>query len=184
MPRIPAHSALLGALSVLGLLGLSGCCGGYSVVRTSFLHRAELRPTGPVEVAEGDTHVLHYSRLGEPPNSCKTSMKYVEDLWIQLPSLTVGQTYSIGEPGVGVAYSRLLEGSGDPLKTKNISGSVTIKEVTSEVVSATLVMSIVLPSGETVQLDDDYAFHPDRPGQGRNLRGPRFQAGVSCARPG
>lgn len=166
MRRIPAARPLLALLSLLALTALTtldGCCGGYSVVRTSFLHRAELRADGPVEVPEGDTHVLHYSRLGEPPNTCSDGAKYIEDLWVQLPSLKLGETYTLGQAGVGVAYRREREGAGQAVQAKQVTGTVRIEAITPELVSATLAIRVVLPSGQAVVLDDEYAFHPDRP---------------------
>ena len=77
---------------------------------------------------EGDTHVLHYSRLGEPPNACSDGAKYIEDLWVQLPSLELGETCSLGKGGVGMAYRREREGSGEAVSARQVTGTVSIKE--------------------------------------------------------
>src|SRR5262245_32550108 len=93
------------SLPLFGMVLLSGCCGGYSVVRTTTAENAQLK--GTTELVQSPTSaVLHYSRLGEPPNSCGSEVKYVEHLWLQVPSLTPGQAYTIGGSGVVAAYTR------------------------------------------------------------------------------
>ena len=42
--------------------------------------------------------VLHYSRLGEPPNTCGSDVKITEDLWIQIPTAQPGQSFALGAP--------------------------------------------------------------------------------------
>jgi hypothetical protein len=136
------------------LLSLAGCCGGYSVVRTTVKDGGEASSSGSV---------LHYSRLGEPPNACGSDVKIAEDLWIQVPSTGPGQSFTIGAPGVAARYSR--DQGGNPVEAKGISGKVTIKERTAQGVVVRLDVTVGLPSGDSVRLDDEYAFHPQSAGE-------------------
>jgi len=140
---------------VAALLSTSSCCGGYAVVRTTVHDHAEVSPSG--EVAAGSGTVLHYSRLGEPLNSCGSGTKYLEDLWIQVPSVQPGAAYALGAPGVVAAYLRGQDGN--PVRATAVSGKIRIKEQTRDGLSAELQVTIRLPSGEEVKLDDEYAFH-------------------------
>lgn len=142
----------------IAALFLSGCCGGYSVVDTTVRNRAGVNADG--EVGSGDASVLHYSRLGEPPNTCSVDAKFSENLWIQVPSLRPGETHAFGRPGVVVAYERMK--GGVRIRAKSVSGKVSIKASTPGRVVAALDAAITLPSGEIVKLDDDYDFHPPR----------------------
>lgn len=150
------------------LLAASGCCGGYSVVQTRVMSGADI-PSGDAgdggdeaEVARGNAYVLSYSRLGEPPNTCGSGAQYLERLWVKVPSIGVGQTHVIGAGGVVAVYSR--EEAGGLTRARSIEGSIKIEAVEGSEVRATLAISITLPSGEVVALDDDYDFHPPRPG--------------------
>lgn len=148
---------------VLALVLLSGCCGGYSVVRTTVAEHAALGDKG--ELARADaSNVLHYSRLGEPPNSCGSEVKYLEDLWIQVPSLAPGQAFTIGTPGVAASYSRQM--GEEVLRAATVAGQIEIKSLEADGLTVALDVTITLPSGETVKLDDDYAFHPMTGGSG------------------
>lgn len=158
--RIVGLAALPGrALPPLlaGLLSASaaGCCGGYSVVQTTVHDHAELRGGG--EPSAGGAFVLHYSRLGEPPNACGSGAKYSEDLWVQVPSVQPGPIYTIGTPDVVATYLR--DQDGNPVRATRISGKVRVKERTRDGVAVLLEVTIRLPSGESVKLDDEYAFH-------------------------
>jgi hypothetical protein len=165
------------ALPVL-LLAASGCCGGYSVVRTTFVSRpagsaaaaaeapglgeegeAPELPAAPAG-SSGAAYVLHYSRLGEPPSSCDSGLQYLEDLFIRVPSLRPGETHTIGQGGVIAMYSRSQEGPRSG--AKQVLGTVRIVEREGDDVTAALEVTIVLPSGESVELDDEYTFHPGR----------------------
>jgi hypothetical protein len=147
-------------LLIAGLLS-AGCCGGYAVVRTTFHERAEVHAGG--ELATGGAAVLHYRRLGEPLNACREGAKFIEDLWIQVPSMEPAPPYTIGAPGVVAKYVR--EQGGDPVNAKDISGAVTVKQRTADGVAVRLDVTIRLPSGDAVRLDDDYAFHQASPSQ-------------------
>ncbi len=137
------------------LLAASGCCGGYAVVRTTVHEHAAVSPRG--ELSPGAGTVLHYSRLGEPLNSCGSGTKYVEELWIQVPSAEPGAAFPLDAPGVVAVYVRDQEGN--PVKAAALSGKVRVKERKNDTVSAVLDVTIRRPSGETVRLDDDYAFY-------------------------
>lgn len=152
MPRALHVSALVAAL-----LFTSGCCGGYSVVRTTIHDHAELR-AGADEPVRGNAEVLHYSRLGEPANSCGSSVRYAEALWIQVPALDPGRSHTLGAPGVVASYTRAAEGS-EPEPARSIAGTVTIVERTADGVVASLEVQISLRAGEVVALDDEYEFH-------------------------
>ena len=115
---------------------------------------------GAGEARQDDAYVLHYSRLGEPASSCGSGLQYVEDLFIRVPSLREGETFTIGQNGVSALYSRQQEGP--PSGAKKISGTVQVVGREGEDVNAELDVVIVLPSGDTVELDDEYAFHPNR----------------------
>ena len=147
---------MVASLPLFGLL-LSGCCGGYSVVRTTMAENAQLKGTNEL-VQSPTSAVLHYSRLGEPPNSCGSEVKYVEHLWLQVPSLTPGQAYTIGGSGVVAAYTR--QQGEQTVRSASIAGRIEIKAQTADGLKIALAVTITLPSGETVKLDDDYAFHP------------------------
>jgi hypothetical protein len=179
MLRALLHAPALAA----GLLFASGCCGGYAVVRTTVHDHAEVR-AGADEPVRGGAEVLHYSRLGEPANSCDANVKYVEDLWIQLPTLDAGRSYTIGAPGVVASYGRAAEG-GERVPARSIAGTVTIVERTADGVVASLEIQIALPSGDVVALDDEYAFHAARASQrgGRRVADARGlgAAGPACA---
>lgn len=172
-------SPLAFALPVL-LLAASGCCGGYSVVRTTFVSR----PAGGAAAAQapapglgeegdapalppepagssGEAYVLHYSRLGEPPSSCDSGLQYLEDLFIRVPSLRPGETHTIGQAGVIAMYSRSQQGPRSG--AKQVLGTVRIVDREGGEVNAALDITILLPSGETVELDDEYTFHPGGP---------------------
>jgi hypothetical protein len=157
-------SAGLFPLSLAGALVVSGCCGGYSVVRTTVMSRVDLRAAddggGSADelVSSGTAYVLHYSRLGEPPNTCDSGVQYLEKLWIKVPSITPGKAYAVGEGGAAAIYSR--DQGGAVVRASKITGSVRINEVEGAEVMATLSVSITLRSGEVVELDDDYEFHP------------------------
>jgi hypothetical protein len=153
------------ALSLAGLFFLSGCCGGYAVVRTTQLDHAEVRPGGDVAVTQGDSAVLHYSRLGEPPNACGSGAQYVEDLWMQVPSLAQGSVYTLGAPGVVATYTR--DQGAEKVGAKSITGKLTIKDRDASRVVVGVDVAIALPSGDVVKIDDDYDFHPVKAGQGR-----------------
>jgi hypothetical protein len=156
-PR-PSPSQL--AVLVAGLMPLAGCCGGYSVVSTTFMERAEVRGA---EVAAGTGAVLHYSRLGEPPNACGSGSKYSEDLWIQVPSLSPGPALTVGAPGVSAMYRR--DQDGNPVRATGVTGTIRIKERIESGFNVRLEIKVALPSGETIKLDDDYAFHPRSGGE-------------------
>jgi hypothetical protein len=156
MPRALAPFTLM----LTSLLVLSGCCGGYAVVRTTVLDHAELRPGPAGEVQHGGAYVLHYSRLGEPPNDCGSEVKYLEDLRIRVPSLRVGETFLLGTEGVTASYSR--QQGETTVSSRSISGTLTINEQTGESVAVALAITITLQTGEVVSLDDEYAFHPSR----------------------
>lgn len=148
-------------------LAASGCCGGYSVVRTTVAKGAELPSEGASEAPRGRTSaafVLHYSRLGEPPNACGSGAQYLENLWVKVPSIAEGQTHVIGMGGVVAVYSR--EEGGAVSRAKSIEGQIRIEDVDGGEVRATVAIAITLPEGEVVTLDDDYDFHPAQPGQG------------------
>jgi hypothetical protein len=162
MPRPVSSLPLLGLL-----LFLSGCCGGYSVVRTTMADHAQLKGASDI-VRSPESAVLHYSRLGEPPNSCGSEVKYMEHLWLQIPSLTPGQAYTIGGSGVVAAYTR--QQGEQTVRSASIAGRVEIKTQTAEGLKIALTVTITLPSGETVKLDDDYAFHPMAAGKGADVR--------------
>jgi hypothetical protein len=146
------------------LLAVSGCCGGYSVVRTTVASGADLPSGDATDVPRGSAFVLHYSRFGEPPNACGSGMQYVERLWVKVPSIAPGQTHMIGHGGVVAVYSR--EEGGAVSRARAIEGSIRINEVEGAEVHATVVIGITLPTGEVIALDDDYDFHPARAGQG------------------
>jgi hypothetical protein len=147
-------------LSLMSLLLLSGCCGGYAVVRTTVLDHAELRPGAEGGVRNGEGYVLHYSRLGEPPNDCGSEVKYLEDLRIRVPSMRVGETFALGTEGVSASYSRQ---QGElTVSSRSITGTLTIHGQSGESVAVTLEITITLQTGEVVALDDEYAFHPAR----------------------
>lgn len=156
----------LAVLAVAGLLPLAGCCGGYAVVRTTFLQGAEPGPQGSTQAAADRAFVLHYSRLGEPPNSCGGDEQLIEDLRIQIPSLRVGQTYTIGQGGVVAMYTRAHTSAPDAQeRALSIAGTVTIEEPpgpSGEGMEAELDIQITLATGEAVILNDTYAFHPHR----------------------
>jgi hypothetical protein len=151
-------------LAIPLLLAASGCCGGYSVVRTTVASGADLPSEGASDTPRGSAFVLHYSRLGEPPNACGSGAQYLERLWVKVPSIAAGQTHVIGTGGVTAVYSR--EEAGAVSRAKSIEGSIRINEVNGAEVSATVVIAITLPTGDVVALDDDYDFHPARAGQG------------------
>ena len=110
------------------------------------------------ELAAGAATVLHYSRLGEPLNACGSGAKFVEDLWIQVPSTQPGSAYAIGAAGVVAAYVR--DQDGNPVRATGVSGKIRIKDQTASGLAVVLDVTIRLPSGEAVRLDDEYAFHP------------------------
>lgn len=153
----------------------SGCCGGFSVVRTTVASRASLDEGGgdeagralgqvpDVQRGEGSAgaYVLHYSRLGEPANACGSGLQYVEDLFIRVPSLREGETFTIGDKGVTALYARRQQGP--PSGSKTVSGEVRVIERRGDEVMAELKVTIVLLSDEVVELDDEYTFHPNTP---------------------
>jgi hypothetical protein len=151
-------------LAIPLLLAASGCCGGYSVVRTTVASGADLPAADTGDMPRGTAFVMHYSRLGEPPNACGSGAQYLERLWVKVPSILPGQTHVIGAGGVVAIYSR--EEAGAVSRASAIEGSIRINEVEGLEVNATVVIGIKLPTGEVVQLDDDYDFHPARAGQG------------------
>jgi hypothetical protein len=155
---MPPRLATLAASLLLA--SVSACCGGFSVVRTTFVDRAELRgaASGAMAVRDGDAVVLHYSRAGEPPNACGGDARRVENLWVRVPSVAPGAAHRIGEGGVVGAYE--LEEAKGTVQAKSVSGSVAFGERTKDGVETTLDLTIVLPSGEVVRLDDEYVFHP------------------------
>jgi hypothetical protein len=156
MPRALAPFTL----SVMSLLLLSGCCGGYAVVRTTVMDHAELRPGPAGEVQQGGAYVLHYSRLGEPPNDCGSEVKYLEDLRIRVPSMRAGETFALGTEGVSASYSRQ---QGElTVSSRSITGILTIQAQSGESVTVALEITITLQTGEVVSLDDEYAFYPAR----------------------
>jgi hypothetical protein len=150
------HVALFGLAASALLLAASGCCGGYAVVSTTVHEHAVVGASG--ELTAGAATVLHYGRLGEPPNACGSGAKYVEDLWIQVPSTQAGATYVLGTPGVVAAYLR--DQDGNPVRATSVSGTLRIKETTTSGLMVVLDLTIRLPSGEAARLDDEYAFHP------------------------
>ncbi|HLM74782.1 MAG TPA: hypothetical protein VK459_18870, partial [Polyangiaceae bacterium] len=144
-------------LAIPLLLAASGCCGGYSVVRTTVASGADLPSEGASDTPRGSAaaaFVLHYSRLGEPPNACGSGAQYLERLWVKVPSIAAGQTHTIGAGGVTAVYSR--EEAGAVSRASSIEGSIRINEVDGAEVSATVSISITLPTGDVVTLDDDY----------------------------
>jgi hypothetical protein len=145
-------------LVLLASLLSASCCGGYAVVRTMLHERAVVGESG--ELANGGAAVLHYRRLGEPLNACREGAKFVEELWIQVPSTEPAPPYTIGA-SVPAKYVR--EQGGDPVKATEVSGTVRVKERTADGVTVRLDVTIRLPSGEAVRLDDDYTFHPATP---------------------
>jgi len=145
-------------LTLTSVLLLSGCCGGYAVVRTTVLDHADLRPDKVGEVRRGAGFVLHYSRLGEPPNDCNSEVKYLEDLRIRVPSMAVGETFVLGTEGVMASYARQQGES--TIASSTITGTLQINAQSGESVMVELVITITLQSGEVVALDDEYAFHP------------------------
>ncbi|MCK6593210.1 MAG: hypothetical protein L6Q76_37110 [Polyangiaceae bacterium] len=156
--------ALLVAIPLF--VAASGCCGGYSVVRTTVASGTEM-PSPTSEGASGAArgHVLNYSRLGEPPNACGSGAQYFERLLVKVPSIAAGQTHVIGAGGVVATYAR--EDAGGVSRAKSIEGSIRINEIDGAEVRATVVIAITLPQGDVVKLDDDYDFHPAEPSQGR-----------------
>lgn len=155
-----SRALVLFTFTASGLLLLSGCCGGYAVVRTTVLDHADLRPDKVGEVRQGAGYVLHYSRLGEPPNDCNSEVKYLEDLRIRVPSVQVGATFALGTEGVMAAYTRQQGES--TVSSSSITGTLTINEQSGESVKVSLAVTITLQTGEVVALDDEYAFHPAR----------------------
>jgi hypothetical protein len=157
------RSLLLGIPLVLAA---SGCCGGYSVVRTTVASGTE-RPSegsqGAPRMPRDRAFVLSYSRLGEPPNACGSGAQYFERLSVTVPSIAAGQTHVIGSGGVIATYSR--EEAGGVSRARSIEGSIRINEVEGGEVRATISIEITLPQGEVVTLDDDYDFHPAQPGR-------------------
>jgi hypothetical protein len=148
----------------------AGCCGGYAVVRTTVHERASLPPGGSLavvgasgELANGGAAVLHYRRLGEPLNACSDGAKFIEELWIQVPSTDPAPPYTIGGSGVVAKYLR--EQGGNPVNATGISGTVRVKDRAADGVAVRLDVTIRLPSGQEVRLDDDYVFHPATPSQ-------------------
>ncbi len=166
--------SLLAFPALAGLVFLTGCCGGYSVVRTTVLDRAAVQEGGRIENA-GASSVLHFTRAGEPLGGCKPGAQYAEDLWIQVPSLQAGQSFTIGAPGVLVEYVR--DQGGARIEAKSVTGKVTIGDRNEDRVVVTVAIAITLPSGEIVEIDSDYDFHPPRPGSGA---APGRMAGASC----
>jgi hypothetical protein len=150
MHRLLALSALAAAFLV------TGCCGGYSVVRTTVLERAAVGEGGQIE--NGASSVLHFSRVGEALSSCKAGAQYAEGLWIQVPSLQAGQTFALGTAGVVAVYERQQEGT--RVSAKSVTGTVTIRDRNAERVVVGVEVTITLPSGEVVSLDSEYDFHP------------------------
>ena len=169
----------LGAL--LPALFLGGCCGGYSVVQTTVVDRADLRAETPTVIREGDGHVLQWSRLGEPPNDCGSTAQFIEELRVRVPSLRDGDVHALGSPGVVATYERRI---GDTrIKPQAISGSVTIGRRVGSDVEALLRVHVALEDGEVLDLDDTYSFHPRGPGQqgGIERERPALRAGrPSC----
>src|SRR5262249_20646305 len=155
-------------LPLSSLLLLSGCCGGYSVVRTTMADQAQVKESGEL-IRSPASSVLHYSRLGEPPNSCGSEVKYAEDLWVQVPSLAPGQAYTIGAQGVTAVFARQV--GEDTTHAAKIAGRGDIKEATGDGATVVLAVTVTLPAGETVKLDDNYAFHPLTAGRGPGPRG-------------
>lgn len=147
-------------LSTLAALAASflvaGCCGGYSVVRTTVLDRAAVREGGQIE--NGTSSVLHFSRVGEPLSSCQPGAQYAEGLWIQVPSLQPGQVYTLGSPGVVAVYERQQEAA--KVAAKSITGTITIGDRNADRVVVAVEVTVTLPSGEVVTLDSEYDFHP------------------------
>jgi hypothetical protein len=135
---------------------LAGCYGGYAVVSTTVHDHAELDGRGALTAGSGT--VLHYSRLGEPVNASGSGKKFIEDLWIQVPNAKPGSAFSLGAPGVSAVYLRDNEGT--PVRAAAVTGTLRIKEQTESGLDVALDVTITLPSGERVRLDDVYAFHP------------------------
>jgi hypothetical protein len=151
MSRLLALSALAAALLV------TGCCGGYSVVRTTVLDKATVREGGQIE--NGTSSVLHFSRIGEPlSGGCKPGEQYADDLWIQVPSLQAGQSFTLGAPGVVVVYERQQNSA--KIIAKSVTGTIKIGERNDDHVSVGVAVTITLPSGEVVGVDSEYDFHP------------------------
>jgi hypothetical protein len=130
-------------------------------VRTTVHAGAEVREGG--ELAAGSASVLRYSRVGEPPNACGSGAQYVETLWIQVPSIAPGQAYALGGPGVTAVYER--EQGGATIRAQRVTGKVTIKKQRDRGVAVAVAVTVALPSGEVVKLDDDYDFHPAEGGR-------------------
>lgn len=148
-------------MAILIPLALAGCCGGYSVVRTTVLSGVDATPGASDEVQRGRAFLLKYSRLGEPPNACGSGTQYLENLSIRVPTMRPGDTHSIGKAGVAATYFR--EQANEIVRASAIKGSIRINAIEGAEVKADLVVTITLPSGETVDLDDEYEFHPDTP---------------------
>lgn len=107
-------------------------------------------------------YVLHYSRLGEPANACGSGLQYLEDLFIRVPQIADGSTFTIGQNGVIALYARRSERQdGPPSGAKKVEGTVRIVGRSGGDVNAELNIAIELPTGEMVELDDEYAFHPN-----------------------
>jgi hypothetical protein len=136
-------------------LWLAGCCGGYAVVQTRL---SSVPPSR--DGADPGGQLLHYSRVGEPPNACGSNQKYTEDLYVRVPSIRAGETHTIGARGVTAAYTR--DRGARPETTKRVAGKVTIVELRPGALVAALDVTITLDSGEAVTLDDEYAFHSQR----------------------
>lgn len=152
--RIRLEQAALAA----ALAAVPGCCGGYSVVRTTFVDRAEMRADDLGTVREGDAFVLHFARLGEPPNDCGSSANYVEDLYIRVPSIGPGEVHTIDRNGVLASYERAIDGM--ERGARSIEGTVAIRGREGSDLAAHLNVTIRLSGGERVVIDDVYAFHP------------------------
>ena len=65
---------MIRAALVIVAVSASGCCGGYSVVQTTVIDRADIRADQPGAVREGSAFVMHYSRVGEPPKDLSRSL--------------------------------------------------------------------------------------------------------------
>jgi hypothetical protein len=151
IPWEHAAAALIAALA-------SGCCGGYSVVQTTVIDHADIRPDQPGAVRDGTAFVMHYSRVGEPPNDCGSKASYVEDLYVRVPSLRQGEVFTIDRNGVLASYERSIDGA--PTEARSVVGTIAISGREGQDVIATVKITVTLASGETVELDDRYAFHP------------------------
>lgn len=139
-------------------LAATGCCGGYAIVRTNTFPNADFLGDRDGAVVRGRAWVLRFERTGEPAGSCESGAKYSETVLIRLPAVQEDTTYTIGAPGVRAQYSR--EQGGAEIEAVGIAGTVRVESARGAEVEADVDVTITLPSGEHVRVDDRYVFHP------------------------